>query len=404
MANKIPKILDNNRKILLESLIEASKDYDEVSIATGYWDLEATAMFLPYLEKYKKIRLIIGQEPTIARYNLEEVEPDFPDKDIFEDLQRLKSDCNLKNTAKQLKELVDKNVLEVKIFKTNFLHAKCYIFGNFDSNGAVGFIGSSNFTKNGLTKNRELNACEDDQRVVQFEPKNKDQEHGHLSWFEEIWNDEGCVDWTGQFIELISGSTHGDLVYSPYEMYIKTLYFWYEDQIKDDLEIEQITGKTLASFQERNVKQLINRLNKYGVAMLADSVGLGKTISAIGVIKQYKKAKQRVVVISPASLVLQWREELAQAGMYEVQVISLQNKEEIINAMSIDKYAPVGLYVIDEAHNLRSSSSARYKQLTDWIGNNPDNHTLLVTATPINNSLSDLSNQILLVYNLKINT
>ncbi|MDO8571034.1 MAG: helicase-related protein [Candidatus Daviesbacteria bacterium] len=393
---KFPKIIDNERIKLLDTLIEASGNYDQISIATGYWDLEATALLLPYLKKYKKIRLLIGREPLIPRHQLNEVEPDFPDKDIFEDLQRLKIDSNLNLTVKDLKQLVDNKILEVKVFKIAFLHAKCYIFGNFESETALGIIGSSNFTKNGLTTNRELNAGEDDQRVVQFNPKNETQEHGHLSWFEEVWTDDGCIDWSGQFIELVSGSNHGDLVYSPYEMYIKTLHFWYEDQLKDDRQIEKITGKTLAAFQERNVKQLLYRLSKFGVAMLADSVGLGKTISAIGVIKQYKILKQRVVVISPASLVLQWREELAEAGMYEVQVVSLQNKVEIENMMTIDKYAPIGLYVIDEAHNLRSSSSVRYKQLTEWIGNNIDSHTLLITATPINNSLADLSNQILL--------
>lgn len=397
MANKIPKILDNNRKILLDSLIEASKDYDEISIATGYWDLEATAIFLPYLEKYKKIRLIIGQEPTIARYNLEEVEPDFPDKDIFEDLQRLKPDCNLKNTVKQLKELVDKNVLEVKIFKTNFLHAKCYIFGNFDSNGAVGFIGSSNFTKNGLTKNRELNACEDDQRVVQFEPKNKDQEHGHLSWFEEIWNDEGCVDWTGQFIELIDTSVHGDKLFTPYEMYIHTLYQIYKDDLFLNVDLDKDSESVLHAFQNRNARLLIQKLEKSGVAMLADSVGLGKTITAGAVINHYlnKSRKIRIEVIVPGSLVDQWPTELGKHfGINNLVITSFHNQDAIERRKSLDKYGEVDLFVIDEAHNLRKESGSRYEQMMNWIQDNSNAHVLLLTATPINNSLVDFAAQI----------
>gem|GEM_PF-2440057 len=150
-------------------------------------------MLLPYLKDYKKIRLVIGQEPSIPRYDLNNIEPDFPDKDIFDDLQRLKTDSNLNGTVKELKKLVDQNILEVKVFKKTFLHAKCYIFGNFNSKEAVGFIGSSNFTKNGLQINRELNTGEDDSRIVQFKPNNN-QEHGHLSWFEEIWNDDGCIE------------------------------------------------------------------------------------------------------------------------------------------------------------------------------------------------------------------
>ena len=117
----LPKIIDNNRKFLKDALIEATKDYSEISIATGYWDLEATAMLLCHLKNYKKIRLLIGREPLIPRYQLNEVEPDFPDKDIFEDLQILKIDSNLRPTVKELKQLVDNKILEVKVFKKTFL-------------------------------------------------------------------------------------------------------------------------------------------------------------------------------------------------------------------------------------------------------------------------------------------
>ena len=97
------RIIDNERKKLLDCLVAASKDFDEISIATGYWDLEATAMLLPHIAKYKKIRLIIGREPLIPRHQLEGVEPDFPDKDIFEDLQRIKSDSSLRPAVLELK-------------------------------------------------------------------------------------------------------------------------------------------------------------------------------------------------------------------------------------------------------------------------------------------------------------
>lgn len=389
----LPKIIDNNRKLLKNALIEASKEFDELSIATGYWDLEATKLLLPHLFNYKKIRLLIGQEPLIGRYNLSKVEPDFPDLDIFSDLQRLKQDSLLYETVKDLKSKVDNGILEVKVYRRTFLHAKCYIFGSFKTEKAVGFIGSSNFTKNGLTTNLELNVGESDSRIVQFNPQSTEQENGHLSWFEEVWNDELCVNWTGEFTELVNGSNHGNLLFSPYEMYIKTLEHVYKDELEVDRDLQKLQGKTLQAFQERNIQQLLKRLDKYGVAMLADSVGLGKTISAIGVIKQYKG---RVVVVAPASLVTQWNTELAQEGLYHMKAISLQDINGLENEMKIDKHASVSLFVVDEAHNLRSHSSTRYQKLYEWINQNTDAHTLLLTATPINNSLSDLTNQILL--------
>lgn len=391
---KFPKIIDNKRVNLLESLISVSENFDEISIATGYWDLEATALLLPYLKKYKKIRLLIGREPLIPRHQLNEVEPDFPDKDIFEDLQKLKVDSNLKPTVKELKLLVDNKILEVRVFKKAFLHAKCYIFGNFESETAIGVIGSSNFTKNGLTTNRELNAGEDDQRVVQFNPKNKDQEHGHLSWFEEVWTDDGCIEWTGKFIELIDTSVYGELLFSPYEMYIKTLDYMYGDLLKEDREIEALSDRKLQNFQERSVKQILWRLDKNGVAMLADSVGLGKTITAIGVIRQY--TGRRIIVIAPKSLVGQWENEIAREKILGITVVSMQNKNQIDEERKKDRYMPISLFVIDESHNLRSHNSKRFQQISEWLVDNSDANTLLLTATPVNNSIDDLTNQILL--------
>ena len=398
-----PKIIDNNRKFLKDALIEASKDYSEISIATGYWDLEATALLLPYLKNYKKIRLLIGQEPLISRYQLEGVEPDFPDKDIFEDLQRLKNDSTLKPTVSELKKLADGGILEVKVFKKAFLHAKCYIFGNFESENALGIIGSSNFTKNGLTTNRELNASEDDHRVVQFNPKNKDQEHGHLSLFEEVWTDDGCIEWTGKFIELLNNSNYGEHIFSPYEMYIHSLYQIYKDELASDIKVHEDSENVLHAFQIRNAELLLKKLNKHGVAMLADSVGLGKTVTAGAVIKKYidnkNLKKPRIEVIVPAFQKPQWQSELAIhhdiiVGIDRVYISSLQNTGELEERRKIDEFRPVDLFVIDEAHNLRNGNSERYKALIDWIQDNEGCHVLLMTATPINNQLSDFATQI----------
>ncbi len=389
-----PHIIDNRRRVLLDTLIEVSKEHDEISIATGYWDLKGTEALLPYLQQYKKIRLLIGRELLIPRHQLNEIEADFPDRDIFEDLQALKPDIKLKDTISNLKTLIDSKVLEVKVFKKTFLHAKCYIFGNFKSTNAVGFIGSSNFTLNGLTHNFELNASEDDTRVVLYSPQSEEQENGHLSWFEEAWNDDKCIDWTGQFIELVDTSVHGEKLFSPYEMYIKTLDLMYSHLLTEDQDITPLTSRKLHAFQDRSVKQITWRLKKNGVAMLADSVGLGKTITAISVMKQYDR--RRIVVIAPASLIEQWKTEIISENLLGITVVSLQNKAEIEKEMERDHLMPISLFVIDESHNLRTHGSQRFEQISNWLNNNEDADVLLLTATPVNNSIDDLTNQILL--------
>ncbi|MEK7624985.1 MAG: helicase-related protein [Patescibacteria group bacterium] len=389
------RIIDNHRQSLLAAFQELASKHEEISIATGYWDLPGTTLVLPQLKDCKKIRLLIGREPLIPRYQLTKPEVDFPDKDFFSDLERLEHNETFRESVVKIKDLIAKGVLEVRVYKEEFFHAKCYIFGNYESPEAVGIIGSSNFTKNGLTANTELNALEADHRIVTYTPRVEDQEVGHLAWFDQFWNKS--LPWDQSFTAIISQSSHGDLLFTPYEMYIKTLYEIYKEELEDEDLKETTRGTfTLHDFQMKNVHGLMRRLRKHKVAMLADSVGLGKTITAIEVIKQYKESGLRVEIICPKSLTVQWEKQMATQRMDGSTPITLQNPREIERRRGLDSIAAVGLFVIDESHNLKSRSGKRFKQITEWIGANPKAHVLLLTATPINNQLSDITNQILL--------
>ena len=204
------KIIDNERKILADVLNESLDDFQDISIATGYWDLKGTGLLLEKLEKYKTIRLLIGREPLIPRHQLKHPEPDYPERDIFKDLESLVYDEQLKANIIKLKELKEKGVLQVRIYKKSFLHAKCYILGNEKSPNALGIIGSSNFTGNGLTQNTELNSLESDHRIVLFNPKTEEQEVGHLFSFNQFWAES--EEWDGRFIELLEQSPVGDVM------------------------------------------------------------------------------------------------------------------------------------------------------------------------------------------------
>lgn len=396
-----PKVIDNRRSTLLSALSEAATSYDELAIATGYWDLKGMAELLPHIENYKKFRILIGQEPLRARFQDSlkvEADGDFPEADLKWDLTHTEFELRLVSAGVKLTELIKNGTLEVKIYRGAFLHAKSYIFTNSTGNDAIGVIGSSNFTLAGLTTNTELNALEDESRIVKYKPANQTDTHGHLSWFDEIWDDEKSEVWNGEFSKIIQESPLGVKCYSPYEMYIKTLWELYKDEVDINIEISENTSSSLFAFQQRNARLLIKKLQKHGVAMLADSVGLGKTITAGAVIKEYLETykSRRIYVIVPASLVQSWKRDLARVhGMISgFEVISMQDFQGIERAREIDKYADVDLYVIDEAHNLRNPNGTRHEQLLDWFSNNPESHVLLLTATPINNKLTDFVNQI----------
>jgi superfamily II DNA/RNA helicase len=397
----LPKIIDNERFKLLDVLKQASGDFKDLSIATGYWDLKAMLALVDELQKFDKIRILIGREPQIPRAQVGTPEQDFPANDIEIDLQNLPPESDLREIAIKTKEWLQSGKLEVRVYRRTFLHAKAYIFGNFSSQKAYGFIGSSNFTLNGLTTNTELNSLESDERIVLFQPKTPKQQASHLSWFESKWNDELTESWNEKLISIVQDSPLGNLFFSPYETYIKTLYDLYKEELLDDDESVNSAGqgKTLFDFQQKNINALTRRLKKYGVAMLSDSVGLGKTSTSIGVIKRYlndPEGKKRVEIICPKSIVTQWEKELTEEGVLGYRPITLQNSAEIERKQELDGIAAVSLFVIDESHNLRHSGGVRFQQLLDWIRSNPKAHVLLVTATPINNSLMDITTQILL--------
>ena len=398
-----PKIIDNQRRKLLDIFENFSGKFDEISIASGYWDLKGMSIVLPYIKNYKKIRILIGKEPLIPRYSKNEIEINFPDDDFFYDLQHLNPTEELQKTALEIKRLIDEEILEVKVYRKSFLHAKCYIFGNFESENAIGIIGSSNFTENGLLNNTELNSLESDPRTVLYKPQTENQEVGHLFWFNNLWNDASSEEWTGKFIEIIDKSTHGESLFSPYEMYIHSLYQIYKDELDIEIKITSDSEDLLHAFQIRNAELLLRKLNKNGLAMLADSVGLGKTITAGSVVKKYifelGIKKPRVEIVVPSSLKTQWTEELSShfkllEGIDSFNITSFHNKDEVDKRKQLDKHRSVDLFVIDEAHNLRNDSSEKYNQLIEWIKNNPECHVLLLTATPINNQLSDFAKQI----------
>jgi ERCC4-related helicase len=397
----LPKIIDNERSSMLEVLRTLCKEHDKISIATGYWDLGATLLLLEDLDSLSQIRLLIGREPLIPRHKLTSPEGDFPDQDFQFDLAMVEQTSDVRKAADKVTEWIASGKLEVKVFTRTFLHAKTYIFGDFESNNAVGVIGSSNFTKNGLTQNTELNALEPDHRVVTYQPKTDSQETGHLSWFEGMWSDESSIEWTQRFGEVIETSPVGNKFFSPFESYVKTLYTLYNEELEDSgfQEKDKPLGRTLFDFQQKNTQALQRRLNKYKVAMLSDSVGLGKTTTAINVIRNYiedPSGRKRVEIICPKSIVQQWEKELTSEGIFGQSPITLQNSKEIEQKKELDQIAAVSLFVIDESHNLRQTTGVRFQQMLDWIRSNPKAHVLLLTATPINNNLSDLSNQILL--------
>jgi len=408
-----PQFIDNKRKTLADTLRNIAPNFHVLRIATGYWDLFGTLELIDQIKGYTKIQLMIGQEPLAnhlqKKYNISFDENQlFPDSYIGSDLEdygTAKEINELREAAKALISLIKENKMEVKVFRKPRLHAKAYIFGELGDGNSVGIIGSSNFTRAGLTTSQELNFLTDNYKIVEFEPKTENQENGHITWFDELWNDDDAEEWTGDFTEIISNSPVGDITYGAYDVYIKTLMEVFPDELIDVSPFESDIEKVLHEFQNQNALSLRRKLDTMGVAMLSDSVGLGKTITAAAIIKQYiHDDKINIAIIPPASLKQQWVDELESERWHLVEhrdfeVYTQQDSEKIQQLIEKSKERKntrdeIDLFVVDEAHNLRNAGSTRHQQVLELFQENPNAKVLLLTATPINNSLMDFANQI----------
>jgi hypothetical protein len=408
------KLIDNKRVYLLDEILKELPKHKVISIATGYWDIKGTSKIIDQLMNYDSIRLIIGQEPILKKgqkyRNLSEMALDeqFPENEIKNDLEEDASEIEsdvFRDTAKKLIELIKAGKLHVKLYRKQRLHAKAYIFGDDNDQHSLGIVGSSNFTFAGLSSNAELNSVENNVPMVVYKPTNDMMPHSHLSWFNELWDDQSNIIWNEEFSKILESSPIGNMTFSPYESYIKTLMELYPEELEPQKEILGNEDDVLYSFQNRNAGLLIKKLEKTQVAILADSVGLGKTITAGAVIKHYlETGRANILVISPASLKQQWIDDLAKLlnidyleGAYSIisqQDINAIEKLHLEYEKSWRQKKKIDLIVIDEAHNLRSNSGRRHEVILKLLQQHPNAHILLLTATPINNSLMDIANQI----------
>jgi len=419
-----PKILDNSvpqfqLKTHLTDLLTSNK-YTELSIATGYWDLPGMLELLPALGTFlttntlSEIKFLIGEEPKVR---INHLDTSFPERYIKDDLRDLPFNPEYQDVTRFLTKHLDSGKIKIKLYKRGFLHAKCYLIGSENEN-AIGIIGSSNFTRNGLLGNTELNDVEYDHRVVNYIPKGDTQDPSHRSWFEKLWNDELNVDWNEQFkMEILGLSKFGNLTYSPYEMYIRILYEIYgedieiEEKLKSEARFESRVDLTL--FQEESCRKVLSKLNndKIGMCLVGDSVGLGKSFIARKVLEEYGYFQRKnVVVVCPASLRDDWNTHLKEitvnAPVYSITEFSQDGsfmgiKTDLLQRKATSKSDnAVDLLVIDESHNLKTQGSQSFQNLLQLITEEAYCRTppkvLMLSATPVNNGIKDLANQILL--------
>ena len=374
---KLPDILDNSdgKKVsdVLRVFLNSEKPPSSFRAVTAYFNLSGFATLNKGLNNPENVKILLGKEQ----------EREFV---IGEHLRgELEIALNQKETPpliEEFEQFLIQNKVEVKAFKKKFLHGKAYIIEGIPYIGGVGIVGSSNFTEAGLKINFELNAVLKQESAVRE----------LVEWFERFWNE--AEDYKVELLELIKPFTTN---YLPYEIYMKTLYEYFKDRLETGVspEDERPSPIVLADFQRDGYLIAEEILEKYGGVILADSVGFGKTFLALKILDDYAyQLRQKALLICPAQLAGEmgfWNRRLKDSAIR----VDIETMEQVSRSnFRVEDYADYDLVVVDESHNFRNSSANRWDALFRLITTGKQKKIVLLTATPVNNTIFDLYNQL----------
>jgi ERCC4-related helicase len=288
-------------------------------------------------------------------------------------IEFLKTECS--DSEKDCNPGANGNKLEIRAFPSRNLHAKVYIGRFAPDDRDYGFVitGSSNFSYSGLVANREFNVELRQRRDVEYA----------LEQFEDLWRQS--VDISEDFVNAVQKKTWLNDTITPYELYLKLIYEYLQEDInlQDETEFFLPDGFMSLQYQQQAVQQALKKLKEYNGVFLADVVGLGKTFIAAQLLQQ---VKGRILVICPPVLKSYWEESLHDFRV-PARVESLGKLEKIMRFGS-DRFDYV---VVDEAHRFRNEATRSYADLLDICRGKK---VILVTATPLNNTIDDIFAQL----------
>lgn len=372
-----------------------TKFYD---MLVGYFRTSGFYLMYPAMEEVEKIRVLVGlnvdgktvqiiqtaeNEQMSFEMSHKEVKREFSD-DIVEEMQSSEDSYNVEKGVKTFIKWLQSGKIEMRIYPDAPIHAKVYIMRKDmekvpDQYGTV-ITGSSNFSKSGLVNNLEFNVELKDSRDVNFA----------LEKFEELWLKS--VDITDEYIDTVNTQTWIRDDITPYELYLKTLYEYFKEEINEDK--NNSTGDILPDgfmklqYQTDAVVEAKKILDAYGGVFISDVVGLGKTFICAMLAQKLKDGRK--LVICPPVLKEYWDRTLQQFDV-QATVESLGKLDKILENKDLMKN--IKYVFIDEAHRFRNENTESFEKLHRICYNKK---VILVTATPQNNYSTDIANQMYL--------
>src|SRR5690554_2725581 len=418
------KLIDNVNTRLGDDLKASIKKGSKLSIAASSFSIYAYEALKKELEKIAELRFIFSS-PTFIEENFKKHSRLFYIPHIYKETElcggefelRLKNQLNQRAIARECSKWVKEKV----VFKSNKHHhlpLNGVIHVKNPNQEELAYSNVSSFTTSdlGITHKKGFPTL-----IQKSEfPDSK----AYLDWFNQIWdNDEDLKDVTQKVQDYFESAYKEN---SPEFIYFITLYNIFNDFLEDisldNLPNDQIGFKDsvvwgkLYNFQKDAVIGAINKLEKYKGCILADSVGLGKTFSALGVIKYYEMRNKDVLVLCPKKLEANWntyrhndKNNILAGDRFGYDVLfhtDLSRERGMSNGRNLESvnWGNYGLIVIDESHNFRNNNTVvgkenRYqKLLRKVIQEGIETKVMMLSATPVNNRFNDLRNQLALAY------
>lgn len=417
------KIIDNVSKTLKDDLSDEIKDGSKLSIAAAYFSIYAFKELKKQLTSIEELRFIFTSPTFVAEKTKKEKREFYiPRLNRERSLYGTEFEIKLRNEMTQkaiAKECADW-IKEKVTFKSNISDKT--IQGQLVVDD-VGYTPINNFTTVEL-------GCEKGNAISTTIVKDQSLAQTLIRDFNEIWNDKKVLqEVTDEVIESITAAYNEN---SPDFIYFVTLYNIFNEFLEDvseDVLPNEATGfkdskiwGMLYNFQKDAALAIINKLEKYNSCILADSVGLGKTFTALSVIKYYENRNKSVLVLCPKKLANNWNtykdnyinnpiasDRLRYDVLYHTDLNRTRGTSNGIDLSRIN-WGNYDLVVIDESHNFRNggklvenpdedSKDNRYVTLMKKvIRAGVKTKVLMLSATPVNNKFLDLKNQLALAY------